>query len=164
MKKRILPAITLAISALIPAAHADSLLIGAKGGLQALEFEELLGRTDSSPMAAVQMGYAFSKSFAMELEVSSSLDKGEVLQRDFNLQNTALYLSLRGQDARYYIGKVGAVQTEVDFVDSANMDDTGTAVTFGIGFGKTVALEFELSAYSYKEMGNSVMISGGLRF
>jgi hypothetical protein len=166
MKQLTLPAIALAISALmfISPARAD-LLIGVKGGIQALDFEdfELLGQTDTSLIAGVQMGYEF-KPLSIELEISSSLDKGEVLNREFNLQNSALYFSLRGQGARYFIGKLGFVQTEVDFVDYPNLDDTGTAVSIGMGFGKDVGMELELTGYSYEEMGQSAMLTAGWSF
>lgn len=167
MKKRIFPALVTVISAAlsIQSAHADKLLIGAKGGIQGVDFEGL-GKADSSLMALVTMGYEFTRFWSMdvagELEISSSLDKGEVLNRDFNLQNTALYLSLRSQGSSYFIGKIGVVDTEVDFVDFPNMDDTGAAVSLGMGFGKLV--EVELTGYSYQDMGTSALLSAGWNF
>ena len=169
MKKRIFLVLApvLATGLFMHPARADSLLIAAKGGLQTMDFEEL-GSANSSLMAVVQMGYEFttfwSSTLAGELEISSSLDKGDVQNQDFNLQNTALYASLRGQGNYYFIGKLGVVDTEVDFVDLANVDDTGAAATIGMGFGKTVGLELELTAYSYQEMGSSVVFSAGWSF
>jgi hypothetical protein len=169
MKKRIFPVWAPVLTAVLfmQPARADNLLIAAKGGAQSMDFEAL-GSADSSLMALVQMGYEFSTFWSMtlagELEISSSLDKGEILNRDFNLQNTALYASLRGRGEYYLIAKLGVVDTEVDFVDFPNMDDTGTAATIGMGFGKTVGLELELTGYSYKEMGSSVVFSAGWSF
>src|SRR5688572_6543882 len=98
MNKRFFPAL-IVVAAIVPfiqAARADNLLIAAKGGIQTMDFE-VLGSADSSLMALVQMGYEFTTLWSMavagELEVSSSLDKGDVLNRDFNLQNTSLYAS-----------------------------------------------------------------------
>jgi hypothetical protein len=136
-------------------------------GVQGMDFETL-GKSDSSLMALVQMGYEFAELWSMdvagELEISSSLDKGEVLERDFNLQNSALYLSLRGRGKYYFIGRIGIVDTEVDFVDFPNADDTGVAAGIGMGFGKLVGLEMELTGYSYQDMGTSVMFSAGWNF
>jgi hypothetical protein len=167
MKKQIFLAVSMALSTMMQPARADSLLIAAKGGIQRLDFE-LLGEADSSLMAIVQMGYEFSDLWSMtlagELELSSSLDKGGALNRDFNLQNSMLYASLRGRGERYFIAKLGVVQTEVDFVDFANMDDTGAAISIGMGFGKVVGLEVELTGYAYQDMGSAVMLSTGLSF
>lgn len=169
MNKRIFT-VLIAVAATTPCmqtARADNLLIAAKGGIQTMDFEAL-GSADSSLMALVQMGYEFTTLWSMavagELEISSSLDKGDVLNRDFNLQNASLYASLRSQGARYFIGKIGVVDTEVDFVDFANMDDTGVAASIGMGFGKLVGLEVELTGYSYQDMGTSVMFSAGWSF
>lgn len=169
MKKPILPALMPIMAAILfmQPARGDNLLIAAKGGIQTMEFEEL-GSADSSLIALVQMGYEFSTLWSMtlggELEISSSLDKGDVRNQDFNLQNTALYASLRGRGEYYLIAKLGVVDTEVDFVDTANMDDTGLAATLGMGFGKIVGLELELTGYSYQDMGSSVIFSAGLSF
>jgi hypothetical protein len=167
MKKQIFLAVVIALSTVMQPARADSLMIAAKGGIQGLDLE-LLGKADSSLMAVIQMGYEFSSLWSMtlagELELSSSLDKGEVRNRDFNLQNSTLYASLRGRGERYFIAKLGVVETEVDFVDFANMDDTGAAISIGMGFGKIVGLEVELTGYSYNDMGTAVMLSTGLSF
>lgn len=167
MKKRFFPVFVtvMACALFIQAAQADKLLIGAKGGVQGIDFEEL-GKADSSLMALVTMGYEFMEFWSMdvagELEISSSLDKGEVLNRDFNLQNTALYLSLRSRGSNYFIGKIGLVDTEVDFVDFPNIDDTGAALSIGMGFGKLV--EVELTGYSYQDMGTAALLSAGWNF
>jgi hypothetical protein len=169
MRKRFYPVlVTIAATTLcMQPALADKLLIGAKGGIQGVDFEEL-GKADSSLVALISMGYEFTRlgsmNVAAELEISSSLDKGEVLNRDFNLQNSVLYLSLRGDGSSYFIGKIGVAHTEVDFVDFPNMDDTGAAISIGMGFGKLVGLELELTGYSYQEMGTSAMLSAGWRF
>jgi hypothetical protein len=169
MKKQLFLAVIIALSTVLQPVQADSLLIAAKGGIQGVEFETpLYGRGDPSLMAVIQMGYEFSSlhsmTLATELELSSSLDKGEVLGRDFNLQNSALFLSMRGRGERYFIGKLGVVETEVDFVNESNQQDDGGAITIGMGFGKVVGLELELTGYSYKDMGTSVMFSAGLSF
>jgi hypothetical protein len=169
MKKHIFLAGIIALSTMLQPAQADSLLIAAKGGIQSLDFEvPQYGKGDTSLIAVIQMGYEFSSlksmTLATELELSSSLDKGEVLGRDFNLQNSALYLSMRGRGEHYFIGKLGAVETEVDFVNESNQKDKGGAISIGMGFGKVVGLEVELSVYSYQDMGTSAMFSAGLSF
>jgi hypothetical protein len=169
MKKRIFLAVIMTLSAVMQSARADNLMIAAKGGIQGLDFEvPELGKADSSLMAVIQMGYEFSTLWSMtlagELELSSSLDKGDVLNRDFNLQNSTLYASLRGRGERYFIGKLGIVETEVDFVNHQNENDTGVAISIGMGFGKVVGLEVELTGYAYQDMGSAVMLSTGLSF
>jgi hypothetical protein len=156
---------------LVQPAQANELLIGVKGGVQEIIFEdEILGNSEEDPaiMVSAQIGYEFLDlavfDIAAELELATSLTEGEVANRDYNNQSKGLFASARSAGPIYFIGRLGYVDTEIDFTDRANIQDNAIAYGLGVGFSMGIRLELELTQYEYDEIGTGSYLSLGLSF
>ncbi len=148
-------------------ANAGELTIGAKTGVQAVDFDAAEGE-DPNIAASILVGYIFmdlpGMDLAAEVQFDTSLTEGEVNNDEYSVETIGAFASIRTGGPIYFIGRLGYVDTEFDFTDGLDVDDDGAAFGVGIGFGSITNLEVELSNYSYSDLGSSLYLSLGINF
>ncbi len=150
-------------------AMAGELLIGAKTGIHSFDFDSA-GSEDPTIDAVIKIGYEFMDllifDLAAEVEFTTSLTEGEADNEDFSNVSFGAFASFRTAGPIYFIGRVGIVDTEIDFEDTNNLDDTATALGLGIGFSTGFRWELEFTSYDYGDDigGSSEYLSLGFSF
>lgn len=147
---------------------AGELLIGAKGGLIAPDYDVYSDSTDPFAAVTLGIGYEFLDLVAVdigaEVEYTSSITEGEISNNEYNYESIGLIFSLRTAGPVYFIGRAGMQKQEVDFTNDSiaipesvfSSDDRATVVGAGIGFSTGVRWEIQLDAHTYQNKDDTL--------
>ena len=140
---------------------------------------------DDSTNSAVVLGYQFSKllgvpgSSGLELEISNAFDEGDILSDgqfgapgEWSSNTLGLYFTYRSPGTVYFLGKVGALKTDVTTTigTSADFKEQDTSFSYGGGLGLNLGrtgnfnVELEFVGSSGDNDINMITLGGHYRF
>ena len=142
-----------------------------------------VGHEDSSNSALV-LGYNFSGphnlsgSSSLELEFSSAFDEGDILNNghfgapgEWKSDTLGLYFTYRSSGSVYFLGKVGALKSDVSTtVGGLELEEQDTSLSYGGGLGLHLGdsgnfnLELEFIGTSGDNDLNMITLGGIYRF
>lgn len=162
MTKRLLAAAAVT-AALASPAQAAELIVGVKAGIVDYEASGF----DPITVASGQLGYEFidlvAVDVAAEVEVTQSLNSADGPGGEYDYQSAGLYLSARTLGPVYVIGRAGMIKADIKRDNGADIDDSGSVLSLGLGFSTGLRWELEMSTYDFKD-SDVTMVTLGLSF
>ncbi len=132
---------------------------GAKAGPMLIDVGGVSDTTNVGVMVGYGLGVGVGD-LALEGEITTTVDKGDFLGFDVEVDTQALYLAFRTAGPIYFKVKGGFVNEKVT-IGSISETDTGVSYGIGLGFGIGIA-QLELEVTTIEE--DVVFFSVGVQF
>lgn len=151
MKTKFWMAATMLAASLYTTAASAEMVIGVKAGTVDYDVEDSDPGLNGSVQLAFDIFDIGIADIAVEGELSTSLNDGEIGGSDVSFQSAGLYTSLRTAGPVYVIARVGYVSSEIEFENGATVDDDGVATGLGVGFSLGLRMELEYTTYEIED-------------